>query len=257
MLAGSVDSVYMRTDNPALPYKDVRVRQALYMAVDFNKIVKEYYSGQAEILSQPVSKEEGSDLFIPLDKLPKAAQDLYTYNPDKARQLLKDAGYGTGFTATVICTQTHVDMLTLLQGYWSAVGVNITMDVKETGVWNSIITAKSHKDMLMRFTSRGFQDSFLYWHTGLPNNLSMVNDPKIETAYNTIWANFFDADLKAKTYAEIIPYIIEQADVFVPPAPYVHVVWWPWVQNYHGETVLGHDVSYNFLEYLWVDQSLK
>lgn len=255
-LAGNADSIFMRTDNPDLPFKDKRVRQALYMAVDFNKIVKEYYSGQAEFPVQPVSIED-KGIFTPVDQLPQAARDLYTYNPDKARQLLKDAGYPTGFTAEVIGIQTHVDMLSLIQGYWSAIGVNINMNIKETGVWNSISNAQTHKEMLMRFTSRGFHESFLYWHVGLQQNLSIVNDPVIETAYNKIWANFFDNEVKTSTLKEIVPYIIEQAYVFVPPAPYVYTMWWPWVQNYHGETVLGHDVGNNFIHFIWIDQSLK
>ena len=38
------------------------------------------------------------DVYTPLDKLPPSARELYTYNPEKAKKLLAEAGYPNGFT---------------------------------------------------------------------------------------------------------------------------------------------------------------
>jgi len=44
----------MRTDKPELPFKDVRVRRALHIGVDLNKIKDTYYGGTGSILNWQV-----------------------------------------------------------------------------------------------------------------------------------------------------------------------------------------------------------
>jgi hypothetical protein len=34
-------------------------------------------------------------------------------------------------------------------------------------------------------------------------------------------------------------------------------MWWPWVQNYHGEFALGIDDEMLIYTYLWMDEEMK
>jgi hypothetical protein len=34
-------------------------------------------------------------------------------------------------------------------------------------------------------------------------------------------------------------------------------MWWPWVQNYHGESSLGCDDELQIYWYMWVDEEMK
>jgi peptide/nickel transport system substrate-binding protein len=81
-------TVQINLDKKQKPVDDVRVRQALNYAINKEIINGKILGGKAEIIGQPV----GSSVFG-YDPSIKP----YPYNPDKARSLLKEAGYPNGF----------------------------------------------------------------------------------------------------------------------------------------------------------------
>src|ERR1035437_2732842 len=88
-------AITRRTDKQDQPFKDVKVRQALMLATDFNALKQVLFGDDAEIDVWPVNKNVTA-MYQPLSEMPQAVQDLYTYNPTKAKQLLSDAGYPSG-----------------------------------------------------------------------------------------------------------------------------------------------------------------
>ena len=72
-------------------FKDVRVRKALQMAVDKEKMCKELLRGTAKPAWSMIS---------PATAAYDASYKPYSYNPDKAKALLKEAGLGNGFETT-------------------------------------------------------------------------------------------------------------------------------------------------------------
>lgn len=89
------DSPFIKTDNGKNPFMDVRVRQALSMAIDRKAIVKRIMDGVAEVAPQYVPKEMFGAIPNP-EELP--------FDPKKAKQLLADAGYPNGFELTLSAT---------------------------------------------------------------------------------------------------------------------------------------------------------
>ena len=90
----------MRTDKA--PFSDKRVRRALFMATDFESIKKDLFGGTADIVTWPMTPvREYKEAFLSLDEAPASVKELYTYNVDKAKKLLSDAGYPNGFKVTV------------------------------------------------------------------------------------------------------------------------------------------------------------
>ncbi|MEQ9914270.1 ABC transporter substrate-binding protein [Pectobacterium polaris] len=112
--------------NPAL--KDPRVRQALILAIDRQAIVDSIWNGRTVVPNGEQFKVFGP---IYLKDRPK-----YEYNPDKARQLLKEAGYhgepialrsqNNYYTAENSVSEAVVAM-------WQEVGVNARMEFVESG----------------------------------------------------------------------------------------------------------------------------
>jgi peptide/nickel transport system substrate-binding protein len=77
------------------PFKDVRVRRAIYQAIDVDMIIGKVLRGQATATGSPVSRL--LDGYLPeLEKRPP-------YDPVAARAALKEAGYADGFGVTLDC----------------------------------------------------------------------------------------------------------------------------------------------------------
>jgi peptide/nickel transport system substrate-binding protein len=74
------------------PLDDVRVRQALSYATPYRQIVKTVYKGFAGPAAGPLSDHAAG--FDPTRR-------PYAYDPERARRLLHEAGYGNGFTTTL------------------------------------------------------------------------------------------------------------------------------------------------------------
>jgi peptide/nickel transport system substrate-binding protein len=77
-------SYQIELNNKKTPFDDVRVRQAVNMAVNWDKILKNIYLGYATRLAT---------CFLPSGFGYNPNLKPYPYNPEKARALLKEAGY--------------------------------------------------------------------------------------------------------------------------------------------------------------------
>jgi peptide/nickel transport system substrate-binding protein len=253
-----------RRDKADLPYKDIRVRKALSMATDMVSMKDGLYGGEAEILDSPARKLY-TTCYTPLDKLPADVQELYKYNPDKAKALLKEAGYPNGFKAklTIDSTSLASDMAQTIKAQWIKVGVDVEIQIKEQAVFQQIWTSRSYDDMMMTVNAGGnnalfVRTSFGYFRGTNSYNISYVNDPPgsdpvIEKAFEEELKNI-NVDFAAidKIHKDANVYILGQAFLVPTPAPYVHRVWQPWIKDYYGE-----GPAKLWLQYVWVDQILK
>ena len=88
--ATSLRTIYAGFHTKREPFDDVRVRRALNYAVDNQAIVEQIMQGAGRPSDAPISP----DIFG------YAQQERYKYNPDKARELLAEAGYEDGFETT-------------------------------------------------------------------------------------------------------------------------------------------------------------
>ncbi len=258
-LSNNANNICMRVDKPELPFDDIRVRQALMMAIDRQSIVKDYFSGEAEILTWPcAATAETGNFYVPLEKLPASVRELYSYNPEKAKKLLAEAGYPNGFKTQIVCYSYFIDMLSIVKDYWSKIGVDLTLDVKEYSVWTSIKKEHNHKEMYMN--SRGGLEApfkMLDLRFGEMVNLSMVNDPICARTYEAVANNFFNETERDRIFREFLPYCLEQAWYVQFPTPLVYTVWEPWVKSYNGEWSVGYSSRPNWQQYVWVDQDLR
>jgi len=77
------------------PFKDKRVRQAVYQAINIDLIVKKVLRGQAT--------PTGAFLSTRVDGVPPDLDQRLPYDPKKAKELLAQAGYPNGFAVTLDC----------------------------------------------------------------------------------------------------------------------------------------------------------
>ncbi|MDP2791665.1 MAG: ABC transporter substrate-binding protein [Rectinemataceae bacterium] len=100
---------------PGSPWKDVKVRKAMCYAIDEKMLAKTFGKGYYVTTNQ-----WGSPEAITFNK------DVvgYPYNPEKAKQLLKEAGLPNGFKTKLFSPIGSKDMFTAIQSYLAAVGIN-------------------------------------------------------------------------------------------------------------------------------------
>ncbi len=87
----SVRTIYIGFNHQRPPFTDVRVRQAINYAVDKEAIVKEILGGVGGVSDAPI---------MPL-VFGYSPQTPYKYDPEKAKQLLAEAGFPKGFKCTL------------------------------------------------------------------------------------------------------------------------------------------------------------
>jgi peptide/nickel transport system substrate-binding protein len=259
-IGGVVMAIAMRQDKQDLPYKDIKVRQALMMATDFKGIADVLYGGDAEILVYPISRSF-KRAYMPMADLPADVQELYSYNPEKAKQLLTEAGYPNGFKAQIIVSsdQAQVDALTVYKNMWEKINVNLDIVVKEPGVYSMLYWGHQNQDMLFAMEWNLFP-VYLYFGSmwgAQSANQSFVNDPPgseptIQKYYEQVTAlSFTDPAGADKVIHDMMPYVLRNAWYIERPQPFTYSFWWPWLKNYNGEYSAG------FWQYAWIDQSLK
>lgn len=109
------------------PLNDSKVRQAIAYAIDREKIVDNVFSGHAEpIFGQIV--EPGSEFDTSL------ATEMYEYDPERAKELLADAGYPDGFDIGVLGTSQYSfvqDTAISVQQDLEAVGIRTELELPD------------------------------------------------------------------------------------------------------------------------------
>jgi peptide/nickel transport system substrate-binding protein len=251
-----------RVDKPELPFKDVKVRRALNMAVNKQEMVEKYYQGNADLFGWPFfNTKEHQPFYTPLNQMPASVQELYVYNPDKAKQLLKEAGYPNGFKTKIAVSSAgpDADALTIIREYLLKVGVDMQIQVMEPTVYRNVMTARTHEEMLIRpAVMPGMPFMIHEIRVDSAGNHSMWQDDQTLAVWQTIQDNIGRNDAKwYKAVKDVMPHVLDEAPYIFVPAPYVYHIWWPWVQNFRGEVSTGYARSWRHLRYLFVDQDLK
>ena len=119
--------------------KDVNVRRALAISINRDEIVKAINAGNFYTPLYgyvPFGMKGAEDDFR---KEGDAKQLYQAYDPEKAKELLKEAGYDESNPLTLKYKYSnnsiHADVAQMLEQMWKAVGVNVELEVVESGVF--------------------------------------------------------------------------------------------------------------------------
>jgi len=258
-LSTSFQSLAFRVDLSDVPWHDVRVRKALSMAIDRQEMADGLYSGDVEYLTVPCAPiPELKDYYIAMDELPESAKEIYSYDPEKAKALLNEAGYPNGFKAEILCTSNFADMVSIIKAYWSAVNVDLQLNVVENSAFQGLLNSDEYT-MIWTMKNAQRPEALAMYTVGQSANHCRVDDPKINQWNKDSLATFFtDRASNINIIKEANLYVIEQVFGVDPPQPYIYIGWWPWLKGYNGEIGCGaRNSPEDWPKYLWVDQALK
>jgi peptide/nickel transport system substrate-binding protein len=253
-------SLALRMDRK--PFNDIRVRRALNLAVNKQEIIDSFYKGNAELHTYPFPISFG-EVYTPVNNLPASARELYTYNPEKAKKLLAEAGYPKGFTfkAQIYNTsQTLLDLAAMLVAYFAKVGVKLELDVMDYGQYLNMMLKKTHSEGYFLNTGQtnpimGIKKNFM---TGQQWNPHMMADPYLDKTWTDAIEDPKPTEKQVNaTLKKLAVYAIEQAPAVILPTAISYIAWWPWVKNYYGETNVGAQNFGPISARIWIDQEMK
>lgn len=199
------------------PFDNELVRQAVAAAIDKERIVENFYPAGSQAAEQ----------FLP-DAIPGAVEgfDANPYDPERARELLAEANMPDGFDVTLSLRDVvrgylpdPVPVATDIQAQLAEVGINVTIDVQESGTFIDNANAGNLPFYLLGWGA-DYPDAtnFLDFHFGAGAS------PQFGTGFEDIQAvlseaaSLTDQDERNELYAQAADLIAEHS----PMVPVAH-----------------------------------
>jgi len=266
--------IFMRLDKADLPYQDVRVRQAMQLAIDNQKLADELYGGDGEILYWPIwDTPEVHDGYVPLSELDDdmievlpgktiSVADLFGRNVELAKELLAEAGYPDGFKAEILVYnyQFDLDSMQAIKAMLAEVGIELTLKTVDYATWTAQWALGTYNEMGY-FSWAGVATYFkgINWSGTSMFNASNVDDPVLNGYRDQMLAAYPDEAKCLQIHKQMMPYLLEQCYGIQTAGATFYVLWWDWVKNYNGEGGIGYYKTINpdRFAYIWVDEDLK
>ena len=238
------------------PFRDVRVRRALHMAVDLKQVIEVNPMGYGHGAPNPIVPAALRDWAIPMDQLPADARRIYEADPAEARRLLAQAGQsGLRFPleSTGSWGPAFSDIVQAIVSQWKKVGVEAELKLKEGNAFIVSTLARNFERMVA--TLRGgatTPDPYLVnLLPGRPQNIAGVNDPKLNELIR-LQRRTFDEKKRREVVFDIQRIFAQQAyQLFVSPSAKVVSAWEPYVRNFMPN--IGNDYGGRLMA-AWLDK---
>lgn len=215
----SLNTYYLGLNNCRPPFHDVRVRQALNCAIDREKILRTVLQGRGVPAAGPLP---------PLLRGGPAPAG-YPYDPQRARRLLREAGYPDGFAMTIYLSADpdSLDVCLAIQAYLNAIGVRAGVVQLEWSTFlETVARGEAPAFWLSWWADYPDAENFLYplFHSanwGAGGNRSRFADSGIDQQIERA-LEVTDNDARRARYRQIEARIVELA---------------PWVFCWHKDAV--------------------
>lgn len=131
----------MAINNQREPFDDVRVRQAIAYAINKEEVIEGSMFGFGSPIGSHLTPS--SPYYIDLNW-------MYPHNPERAKALLKDAGYPNGFEATLKLPQpydVHIKTGEVIADQLARVGITLNLEIIEWGRWLDEVYSNGDYDL--------------------------------------------------------------------------------------------------------------
>lgn len=181
------------------PFKDIRVRQALNYAVDKNMINDFLLSGKSHII--------GTHMIPAMSKYyNEETEDLYETNIEKAKALLKEAGYENGFELTISVPNNyslHADTAEIIVENLKEIGITAKIELIEMTSWTeNVYQGRDFEATVIAFTAKLDPSTTLRnYYSESPTNFCNYSSEAFDSAYLGAKAAL-DDETKVELYKE-------------------------------------------------------
>lgn len=178
--APSLTCWYVSMNTEKAPFDNKLVRQAIRYAIDEQKIVDTVVNG-AGIVATSIAPP--SAIGYAGDKV-----EGYPYDPDKAKELLAEAGFPNGFAAELMVNdnQSRIEVCTVLQQMLKEVGIDVTIKVMEYATFFEASNNGEHEMAYYLWTCAAPDVDYQYYslihsaNRGAGGNRSFYNNPEAD-----------------------------------------------------------------------------
>lgn len=207
---------YMYMNQVNGPTKDPLVREAIMMAIDRNDLVQGIYPyGEAQVADVPLPPGSwGYD-----QNLEGTTPE---YNPEKAKELLAEAGYADGFKLNLYISNTAArqKMATIVQQYLKMnLNIDVNIQASEWGTFSEIASSGNADIYGMSWT--WYPDPFFFlnklFHSseiGALGNGAGLNIPEVDALLDAALEET-SQEKRAEMYKEALKLIMDENAIFV------------------------------------------
>ncbi|MDI3269795.1 MAG: ABC transporter substrate-binding protein [Bacillota bacterium] len=237
-------ALHLNTTKP--PLDNVKVRQAINYAVDKPLVIEKVLSNKAYVAVGPIPSS--SPAFNP---------DLkgYGYDPEKARQLLKEAGLEDGFDLEVIAYNYWASSVEGLMGYLQEVGIRVKLVQMDS---TTVFDRTASGDFQAAFNSYGgnldpVMTMYRIFHSsnfGRAGNTTHYHNPQVDALLEEALYEMDEAR-RIQLVQEAEKIVVEEAPWFFFNYNKAVMMHQPWV---HGLQPVPTDIDYQDLTKVWVDK---
>ncbi len=225
------EAVFINTSNKILG--DVRIRQALNMAVDKSSILSSVYDNQGSIIDSPILAQQ-------VNNLPAVEN---SFNVEQAKNALDQAGWALNtetntrrkgnaelkFTLATNDTNINLKTAQMLIDQWKQIGVIVSLNSLSTRELNESVIKSRNYDMLLFAQKLGSDpDPFVFWHSSQTKhpglNLSNYNNQAIDTLISEARSST-DKTTRDQKYLELHTVIKQDLPaIFLVQAVYTYAI---------------------------------
>jgi peptide/nickel transport system substrate-binding protein len=244
--------ISMRTDRA--PFNDVRVRQAISLAIDRQGIIDATQEGVG--IFNPAVPAALKEWSLPIAQLGEGAR-YFKHDPAEARRLLAAAGHPGGFPGSICFTTYGSTVLTdnaqLILKHLKDVGIDAKLDQREYGSFISSCYFGKFDSMTYGPQTPFLEpDSFVFgmYYPGEQKNQSHVDDPVV-TDFLIRQRRIADPAKRREVLHDLQRYLArQQYYVQIPSAIYI-AAWDGALKNYGPN--LGYDYGGRLLA-TWLER---
>ena len=198
-------------NNSKPPFSDIRVRKAISYAINRDEVIKGSVFGMAKPIGSHMD---------PLNPYYVDLSYLNEYDPQKAKQLLTEAGYPQGFEFVLRLAEPYVAYRRageIIASQLAKVGLKAKIEIIDWGQWLARIYRQADYDM----TVMGHAEPFDIGIYANPQYYFRYENPKLQELMTAADASLDDSQRKS-LYEQVQRIIADDAvNVFLYNSPYL------------------------------------